>query len=295
MYGKQKEIGGHAAAIYSCIASGNYIYSASGDKFVARWKIDEGVQDNFSIRFENAIYSIELIQDVYLIVGLANGDIHVFDLNSKEEIRYFTQHKVGIFEIKYNAPKNQLYIADADGNLSIWDENFSLLLYLPLNCGKIRDIDIEKNGDHIVLGCQDGFFRVFETSFFNEVQTVSAHQMGCSSVLFSTSETNVILTGGKDAYLKKWNWKTGECIKGIPAHNYAIYSIIEQEVDEVAYVTASRDKTIKLWSTELNVLKRLEAKNGGHKHSVNKLFKLSEDSFISCSDDKRMIIWHKQG
>lgn len=292
MYGKRKEISGHAAAIYSCVANDNFVYSAGGDKFVARWRIDEGVQDNFSIRFENAVYAVELIRHDYLVVGLANGDLHIFDLNTKTEVKFYTQHRVGIFEIKYNPYNKQLYVADAEGNLSVWNENFALALYLPLDCGKIRKIDIDSKGEHIAMACQDGTCRIFETSFFNEIHTFKAHEMGCTSVLFDTFDDELLLTGGKDAYLKKWKWKSEVCLRSIPAHNFAIYDIISQNSNEVSYATASRDKTIKLWSRDLSIVKRLDAKEGGHRHSVNKLFKLSEKEFVSCSDDKRMIIWN---
>jgi hypothetical protein len=49
---KLKEISGHAAGIYSLDFDGNFIYSASADKFVARWKLNVGIQDKFSIQFE---------------------------------------------------------------------------------------------------------------------------------------------------------------------------------------------------------------------------------------------------
>lgn len=292
MYSKKQEISGHSAAIYSCVVHGNFIYSASGDKFVARWKIDEGIQDQFAIRFEQAVYAIELIDDQYLIAGLSNGDFHVIDLNKREEFKFFQQHTVAIFEIKYNRYKKQLYVTDADGNLSVWSKDFQLDLYLPLNCGKIRKIAIEKEGEFIALACQDGSFRILETNFFNELHTVQAHNLGCTSVLFDPNDPSVLLTGGKDAHLKKWNWRTEECLQSIPAHNFAIYDIVAQCVSDAAFVTASRDKNIKVWRNDLTIIERLDARQGGHKHSVNRVVSLDDRSFLSCSDDKKMIIWH---
>ena len=57
-------------------------------------------------------------------------------------------------------------------------------------------------------------------------------------------------------------------------------------------VTASRDKNIKLWNSSLDILKRIDYKLGGHNHSVNDICIIDESTFVSCSDDKRIIIWN---
>ena len=81
-----------------------------------------------------------------------------------------------------------------------------------------------------------------------------------------------------------------QLVKKIPAHNYAIYSIVSLN-NKNTILTSSRDKTIKVWSSDLTFMQRLDFKDGGHKHSVNKIRKLDEDRFVSVSDDKSIIIW----
>ena len=57
-------------------------------------------------------------------------------------------------------------------------------------------------------------------------------------------------------------------------------------------MTASRDKTIKIWDAfSADVLKRIERKDGGHSHAVNDLWKKDEMNFVSTGDDKRIIWW----
>ena len=93
--------------------------------------------------------------------------------------------------------------------------------------------------------------------------------------------------------LKVWKWSTSELIAEIPAHNYVIYDIISMN-DGHNFITASRDKTIKIWNTgNLSFLQRIDLKVGGHRHSVNCLAKIAEDAFSSGSDDKRIIVWDK--
>lgn len=292
---KRKELNGHSAGVYSLAFDGKRLYSASADKFVAGWDIELGVQDKFSIRFENPVYSICLLsENKFLAVGLSTGDLHIFDLKDKKEIKFFTQHKKAVFSITENSHKKQFYSADADGNLSIWNsETFELLLYLPLDCGKIRRIAVSGNGNHFALVGQDEFVRVFDTDFFNEISTFKAHKGGATAILFHPKNQDWILTGGKDALLKCWNWKEGNLIIEIPAHNYVIYDIISINNGE-QIITSSRDKNIKVWNIDqLNFTQRLDSKQGGHKHSVNCLVKLNETTFASGSDDKRIVVWEE--
>ena len=291
MYDRITEIKGHAAAIYDCIESNGYIYSASADKHIVRWFVSTGEQDKFAVKFEHTVYSIDIYSN-YLFAGLSNGDLHVFDIEKNQEVKFYQQHKKGIFSMRHNAKQKQLYVGDADGNLSIWDlESLELLIYLPLDCGKIRSIDVSADGDHFVLAGQDGYIRVFETIHFNEINSFYAHENGATSVLFHPKEVSLLFSGGKDALLKLWNWKEEKEIKSVVAHLYSIYGIISlKNGSEIA--TCSRDKNIKIWKTDTMVFQqKIEAKTKGHRHSVNAIIKIGENSFASCSDDKRVLVF----
>lgn len=294
MYKKQIEIVGHAGAVYTCKYDQHFIYTGSADTYLTRWLPKEGLQDKFAIKMNHPVYAMEMINNRYLAVGLSNGSLHLFDLELRQEIKHFTQHIKAIFSITVNEKMGQLYVGDADGNISIWDiSTFELLIYLPLDCGKIRNIRIGEDGHLFVISCQDGTARIFETEGFNEIITIDAHKEGATIAQFHPLNSELLLTGGKDALLNVWNWQTGILKKSIPAHNYVIYDLIFIE-NGLQFVTASRDKTIKVWnSTDFTVLQRLDFKAGGHRHSVNSLEKLSETSFASTSDDKKLIVWTK--
>jgi WD40 repeat protein len=294
-FSKLKEISGHSAGIYSLAFDGTFLYSASADKYIARWDIGSGAQDKFAIQFDSPVYSCVLInKGTQLVAALANGHFHIFDLVERKELKFFTQHKVAVFATQENPEKDHLYVGDADGNLSVWDiASLDLLIYLPLGCGKIRRIDVDPTGEFFAVCGQDGFLRVFDTRFFNENCSFKAHEGGVTAALFNPNSPDSIFTGGKDAFLRSWNFRTGELLSSIPAHNFIIYDLLSLN-DGRTLLSASRDKTIKIFDLEtLSFLQRLDLKEGGHRHSVNCLIKLSENSFASGSDDKRMIIWEE--
>jgi hypothetical protein len=292
---KQKEIGGHSAGIYSLAFDGTFLYSCSADKYIARWDLLSGVQDKFAIQFDFPVYSVLLINDgKHLIAGLSSGHFHVFDLYERKEIKFYTQHQTAIFALAENPSKSQFYVSDSDGNFSVWNAvNHELLLLLPINCGKIRRITVSDDGALIALCCEDGLLRIFDSEFFNELYSFNAHNDGVTSAIFSLKHAEEIITGGKDGFVRKWNFKTGLMLKAVPAHNFVVYELVTMDHGRTL-VSASRDKTIKVFDLEnMTFLQRLDLKEGGHRHSVNCLIKFNETTFASASDDKRMIVWEE--
>jgi WD40 repeat protein len=293
-FSKKQTLSGHAAAVYSLAFDNEFIYSASADKYVTRWDLVLGTQDMFAIKFSNSPYSICLFDsNSKLAVGLDNGNLHFFDLKERKELKFYVQHKTGIFSILENPTKQQLYTTDAEGNLAVWNtQDLQLQLILPFDCGKIRRMALNPEGSKLFLACQDGTVRVLETDFFNQLEDFFAHVDGASSIAVNPQNT-LLFTGGKDAILRIWDLQTFQQVKAIPAHNYVIYDI--QFLSDEQLITVSRDKSIKIWDAiTLTVAQKIEFKNGGHIHSVNKIQRIDSDTFVTCSDDKRVFVWYKK-
>ena len=140
-----------------------------------------------------------------------------------------------------------------------------------------------------MICCEDGTLRTFDCISFNEYATFGRHIMGATS--FCSYSELFSISGGKDAHLCIWNKVSNELIYKFPAHLYVIYDIISL-LDGQIVVSASRDKSIKIWDTKTwTLIQKIEAKQGGHRFSVNALMKQNEHSFVSCSDDHSILCW----
>ncbi|MGV3630336.1 MAG: hypothetical protein ACO1O6_03980 [Bacteroidota bacterium] len=290
---KRLEISGHAGAVYTVDGHDKFVYTGSGDAFVAKWNLETGLQEKFSIRAEKSVYKIKLIgQADKLVIGTSSGSLHILDLPAKKEIRHFVQHKQAVFAITENPAKNQLYTGDAAGNLAVWDAvSWELLLFLPLECGKIRSILTDEHGDQFFLACQSGEIKVFDSTSFNETASFFAHESGTNTLSFPPGNTSTLLSAGKDGYIRAWDLKTLEKQVEIPAHNFGIYQL-EFFNGGRHFVSISRDKSIKLWdSASFKVIQKTERKQGGHSHAVNAIYKKSETELVTVGDDKRIIYW----
>lgn len=290
MFKKSFEIREHAGAVFSLTKDNNFVYSASADKYVTRWKIESGEQDSFAIKCDASVYKILYLEPLkLLVIGTSKGDLHIIDTCSKQEYKFLKYHQVAIFEIQFDALKNRLYVGDADGNFTVWDTiTWKLILSLPFDCGKIRSIIIVEEKELIFFGAQDGEIRVLNRQNFNLLSSFIAHKDGCLSIFYTSKKSSVFFTSGKDGFIKAWDLNTFQNVLSIPAHNEAIYKL-----DSIGdyLISISRDKTLKFWRiNSLDFVCKLERKNGGHSHSINDLEVINQTLFTS-SDDKRIIRW----
>lgn len=281
----------HSAAIY-CICEGRQnatVFSAAGDRLVVEWNIKTKVQEPFAVKMEHPAYSVLFIpENEFLWIGSSVGNIHIIDTKQRIEFKNFTTHNHGIFDLRYDERNRLIYAAGGDGLLSVYSIDGAWIRTIPIAPGKIRQIAVHPKEKKIALACGDGSVRVFETDFLNEIETLQAHEDSATAVCWHPTK-EVLLTGGKDARLKAWHQQ--ELMLDIPAHHYAIYSIVPTVLnDQVIIATSSRDKTIKLWDgNDLSPLQRID--KDAHSHSVNRLLWITPEQLVSSSDDRRLILW----
>lgn len=285
-----RSLSGHSGAIYDVVPSGHFVYTTSADRFVVRWDINKGIQDNFTVKLEHSAFNLALdLERDLLVIGNSKGGLHCVDISTKQEKRYITQHKAPIFSLTYDKNKDVFYSGDGDGYFCAWEaKTMKLMITLPLDCGKIRQIMPDEEGNHIAICGQDGRLRILETEFFNEIQSLGVNKDGVNTAQFLGEN---LIVGGKDAIISIWNWRNNECLTKLPAHNYAVYDLALLN-DDTSLISVSFDKTIKYWNLpELEILQRIEFKDDGHRHTVNRIAKINEKTFVTVSDDAQIKVW----
>lgn len=296
LFKRDKVIVGHTAAVYGMNHGSKpfTVLSAAGDRYVAEWNLTTGEQEPLAVKFEQSVFSVCYLEGEDLVVaGSGNGGLHVIDLKEKKELHHFTVHTKGIYDFYFDRKGKQLMALGGDGVLTVWSvPSFDLLRKIPLSSEKLRQIAVSKDHGLMAITCGDGTVRLLEPDFFSEIRSIIAHKQGATSVAWHPFKP-VLFTGGRDAMLNAWNAREQyNNLLSLPAHNYAIYSIVFDE-SENYMATASRDKTIKIWdSHSIDLLQRIDVKQGGHTHSINKLLWSGSD-LVSCGDDRKIIVWKK--
>lgn len=284
----------HNAPIYALCPSEKegIFFSGGGDKIVAQWDVSAGEQLPFTVRTESPIYALEFQESTpHLFIGCSDGKIHVVDTQNRQEVKAWALHQGSVFDMKLDGMRNRLLAVSGDGVLSVWDlTDMSLLRTIPLSSGKLRQLALSPDNSMIAIADNQGPVHVLDAESYNTRATLFAHADGSTSVAWHPAKP-VLISGGKDAYLRCWNVADNfKEILGFAAHLSSIYSIVFLP-GNTQFATCSRDKTIKIWDAQtLDPLKRIDFAQGGHKHSVNKLL-VSKGQLISAGDDRSINVF----
>jgi len=284
----------HKAAVYAlCEAEDpSVIYSGGSDQYVIRWNLKTMKAEKVVSKSPTTIVSLCYLKTLnYLLIGQVEGGVHVIDLSSNKEVKYLKIHKGYIFDIQFIEDKNEVVCSSGDGTISIWTvPSFELLFQTKIGEGKNRKLAHSQARKELAVASADGFVNVRNTTDWSSKYSIIGLESGANSLCYLDDR---LIIGTKNAHLHEYDLKTQRKAEGIAAHNWAVYDIVYNEQLNL-FATASRDKTVKVWSPEnMELRKRFEGfKDKGHTHSVNAaLWSTFNNYLITAGDDKAIKVW----
>lgn len=285
---------GHKDAIYKVLPFGeHYFLSGSGDGYLVKWAV-EGAENPISIaKAAGGIYSIERIGDDFVAFGTNNGHLHIVNHRTKELIKNLQlgSPTQAIFDLAYSAKQDQLYCTAFGGAISVVNtQSWEVEQQIKVSPKNLRSLGINPSKTLLVAAGSDNQVYTFSLPDLKLISTLSGHSSSIFTAVFKNEVE--VLTGARDAHLKHWDVIERTELSSLPAHLFTINEIAFSP-DLMHFVTASRDKSIKLWKTEgLELLKVVERNKGidTHTHSVNTIAWLGE-KIITGGDDRKILVW----
>lgn len=291
---KLHQYSGHKDCIYSLSPSlnENCFYSGAGEGYVVEWDFENKVDGVLICQVPRPVYSLLLLkQKKQLLIGSAQGNLHVVDLNVNKEIKNIEAHTLGIYDIKLH--NNTFITTGGDGKINVFNtEDFTLLKTIQASNKSARTIAINPVLNHIAVGFSDHSIRIYNADNFELIQTLNYH-INSVFTLSYCNQNKHLLSGGRDVFLKFYNAENNyELIKDVPAHNLHI-NAIQFNPSGNLFATVSMDKTLKIWdSATFDLLKVVDkARNEAHVTSINKLIWINDSELLTGSDDKQIMHW----
>ncbi|KAF9173030.1 hypothetical protein BGX21_002106 [Mortierella sp. AD011] len=199
-------------------------------------------------------------------------------------------HTEGIYCIQFD--DNKIISGSRDNTIKIWD--LATGLCLRTYAGHTASVlCLQYDEDRIVSGSSDTTIIVWELETGKVLQRLAGH---ADSVLSLRFEKDIAVSCSKDRTVKIWKISTGEMIKTLIGHRAAVNAV--QFSPESAppspfaghprvVVSASGDKTIKIWSFETGeCLRTLE----GHARGIA-CIQFEGNVIVSGSSDRCIRIW----
>jgi len=292
---KRFTLDGHKDCVYALEAgeSPNILYSASGDGMVVAWDLLNPAAGTLIAKMKNSVYALNRITGQNILLAGQNFEgLHFIHTETKVEDASLELSKSQIFDIKNHDAR--AYIATGDGVLFVIDLVANAVVKrIKLSDKSVRAIAINSELGDIAVGLSDNTIRILDLKTYAQKYSIHAHKLSVFALMYDPA-TNMLLSGSRDAHLKRWNSLNHYTLdNSVVAHMYAIHSLCLSP-DGMLFVSSSMDKTIKVWETGTMTLLKVidQSRHAGHTNSVNKvLWTRHHNLLISCGDDKNIIVW----
>ncbi|MFY0674580.1 MAG: hypothetical protein JXQ87_14370 [Bacteroidia bacterium] len=273
----------HKDCIYTCLKLNESCFlTGGGDGQLLKWDLSDTSSANLIAKTDSSIYLLEHINEHTIAIGTNSGDLFFYDHTKKKVISEFKLGH-GIFTALVN--QHSIYMGCANGFIiKISKHSLKIELKKQVSEAHIRTI-IRQSNELILVGTSANEILVFdEMDLVKRID--SAHNDSIFSLL--SIDKNYFLSGGKDAIMKLWDAKSFKPLIEIPSHLFAVNDLVHLG-SENKIVSASRDKSIKIWDAETLLLDKVIDRTKielASSHSVNKLLMLSKSLLVAVGDDR---------
>jgi WD40 repeat protein len=298
---------GHKQGVYALAAGPDGRFFTSGtDGQVAEWSVHNPGEALGLARLTGSCYALAFVPPSHhyseglLVVAQNQEGLHFIDVATRQKTGSLALGPYPIYGLLAMASR-LVAVADGAGIVSVIDPiGRQVVAKRQVSAQSLRAV-VQLDATTLATGGSDGQVRLLDTATLQEKAAWPAHSPTVFTLcgLPSALSHGLLATGGRDARLRLWDLNAStlpqqvpKLLYDVPAHLYSIYDIALHPGGELL-LTASMDKTLKLWdATTLNLLRVQDhARHGGHTASVNRCLWLDANHALSCSDDRTAILW----
>ena len=229
------------------LSSNNFVVGYD-DGLIKIWRTEDWEVEKIFTGHTSQIRKILKQNDNTIISCSDDSSIRAWSLDSYEADCSYTlsghEDKINDILLLDLYDNNTLLSVSDDKTIRLWNLETK-------ECDNaIKTVDIQtclgklKNGKFMVGG-EDGSVTVFNIEGLEPILSISAHTEPVE-MLYESPFTGDIITGSQDNLVKMFKVDNGVCIKILEGHKNTILGVVQ--LDENNILTASVDKTIKIWT-----------------------------------------------
>ena len=278
---KVAQLRGHRDSVYDLAINqdGSRIYSAGADGYLVSWDWRNSSDGELVLQTDTPLYAVHYSSSEHqLWAGDQKGKVYQLDLDENRLLSNKHVHRGGVFGF---IESEKIWSHGEDGKLISNEQQLKIAEH-SLRSSLLLD-------DQILVGSSD--HHIYQLNLDLSVnRSWKAHENSVFGLAYLGGD--VIASGGRDAQIRLWDLKTYRQIHAVDAHLYQVTSL---DFDHGLLLSSSMDKSIRIWSDELQLLKVADPqRDQGHSNCVNRVCWLNESMFVSSSDDRSLIIWEIQ-
>jgi WD40 repeat protein len=224
------------------------------------------------------VNSIKLDKNL-LYVGLANGEIRVYDIDTLKLLNKIKAHKMATLRLALNS--KYLVSSSADGTIAVRNKKDLTLLYTlknhQWNVGAIA-----LDNDILYSGSDDYSIKKWDLLTGKLIKSLKSAHDGTINDLVVID--NRLYSASDDKTIKIRDTKTGDLIKTLKAHKKSVNRLT---FDKNMLISASDDRSIILW--DIKTFKKIKRLKGHSKRILS--LAVNSHLIVSGANDYTLRVW----
>jgi WD40 repeat protein len=298
---QETKLDGHNKEVTAIIKLQDGGFVTGGADYTIRfWELKGDVYENTATikEYTGFVMGLYQLKDKRIIsTERDSNNTRIWDNASGEykcsiTLKEHTQYVTSLIQLA----DEKLITASKDSHICIWEKSkelFTCKMHLTEHQNGVYAL-VELDGNKIASGGDDKTIKIWEgnNDFFSCVQILGGHTQRVKTLAKFIDESGRFVSGGDDCFIKVWEPDKGGSYRNIisiEAHHKTIMFLTI--LNDARILSASKDKSIRIWQIVGNELTRKEVLKG-HSHVVFGAIELDEGKLASCGGDT-IIIWKK--
>ncbi len=212
-------------ALEMLAVSKSSIFLASGDE-ISSWNVENGnLKSLFHLKSD--ISSIFSSDTGDLVVGTEDGKVYVLRTTDRVPMEV-GKHFGKIYGVGWSDHLGCPVSIGADDYMIVWRDE-----PLRINVEQPYFLKIIGNGERAVVGCRDGYLRVYDLEDGTKIASIKAHD---DYVIFVGTSDNLLVSVGWDDRIRLWNLKTLKQVEEFDIKYPIVYKTLALNNGELAFV-----------------------------------------------------------
>jgi WD40 repeat protein len=226
-------------------------FVAGGYGFGIRGFDVKGEKELFQLAGDKQVENLRITSDDKLLTAsFGNGDIRLYDLESRKEVHHFdTVHEGGIWGMALAPNDNLLATGGKDTHVFVFDLGTRKRIHDLKHPGEVNGLAFTPDSRYLATGCTDSRIRIFDAKTGERVALLKGHERGTVNDLQFTSDGKLLASAGTDGTVHLWDvsdLKNPSETKVLKAHTAQAFGVAISP-DDRWLVSAGWDEQIKMW------------------------------------------------
>ncbi|MCB0109697.1 MAG: WD40 repeat domain-containing protein, partial [Caldilineaceae bacterium] len=269
-------------------ADNHLLAAATTDKVIGLWDLEQ-TEPQILLQVATNITALAFSPNGQWLIWVGDQQkIHVWDVQSCEQLYLLQGHKEKILTVAFHPQGKFFATGGEDGQICLWDTTtMQPRQVLTGHTDFVLALAFSADGNYLASSGADATVRIWAIATGKQQQLFLGHH-GWIKVIVYSPDGQTLISGGYDQTIRFWHVPSGQLLRVLQGYlNRIDLSSFSQDGSRLA--TCGLDGTIRIWSVATATL--LHTLHGPQAATRNMVFSHDNTMLVTAGDDHIVRLW----